>query len=498
MKSAAVKPAVLAIDQGTTSTRAIVFDGDCQIVCSAQQEFQQYYPADGWVEHDPEDLWQSTLKTVRSALSQATELGYRVLSAGITNQRETTLVWQRSSGRAIYNAIVWQDRRTAAECQRLQQNIDAEWLQQRSGLLLDPYFSATKISWILDHVDAARQQADAGELAFGTVDSWLIARFSEGALHLTDATNASRTNLYNLASGDWDDELLQLFRVPRSLLPEVRDCVSDFGVIPATLTGHYDIPLTAVAGDQQAASIGQCCFEAGEIKSTYGTGCFVLLNTGEQIVASNNRLLSTVAWQLDGKRSYALEGSIFIAGAAVQWLRDELGVIQSAAETETLAASLNSNQGVYLVPAFTGLGVPWWQADARGAIVGLTRGAGKAALARAALEAVCYQTADLFDAMAKDGLRPTSLRVDGGMAANNWMLQFLADVLDVPVQRPSVLETTALGVAWLASRYTGLLGDQQRFRQLWQCSAERHPQMIAGQRQELLAGWHKAIERVMC
>ncbi len=501
------QPAVLAVDQGTTSTRAVIFNAQASACGSAQQEFKQHYPDDGWVEHAPDDLWQTTLTVIRDCLQQANEQQLHIQALGITNQRETTLVWDKTTGKPIYNAIVWQDRRTAAQCEQFAEQVSADWLQQRSGLLLDPYFSATKIAWILDHVDGARARAENGELAFGTVDSWLIWNLTGGKAHLTDATNACRTNLYNLTSGDWDDELLALFRVPRAMLPDIRDSSGDFGQLDKSLLEGIEgyaaasapaIAITGVAGDQQAASVGQCCFERGQVKSTYGTGCFVLLNTGDELKFSSNRLLSTVALQLDGQRTFALEGSIFIAGAGVQWLRDELGIIEQAPDTETLARSLTSNQGVYLVPAFTGLGVPWWRADARGAIVGLTRGSGKAAIARAALEAVCYQTADLFDAMEKDGVRPNDLKVDGGMTANEWMLQFLADVLDVPVQRPELLETTSLGAAYLAGRAIGLYGSTSEFATLWRCSTETRPNIEDTHRSALLAGWHKAVERVMC
>jgi glycerol kinase len=491
-----IRNAVLAIDQGTTSTRAILFDSQSREITSAQQEFRQHYPQDGWVEHSPEDLWQTTLKVVQRVLAGIGARHIKVVAIGITNQRETTLVWDRETGEPIYNAIVWQDRRTAAECEHIRSEVAEVEIQSRSGLLVDPYFSATKIAWILDHVEGARARAEQGDLLFGTVDSWLIWKLTGGAVHATDATNASRTNLYNIHSGEWDDELLRIFRVPRAMLPDVRDSAADFGTTLPGLTGKLSIPILAVAGDQQAAAIGQCCFDKGQVKATYGTGCFVLMNTGTEAIQSTQRLLTTVAWQLDGKRSYALEGSIFIAGAAVQWLRDELGIIRSAAETESLARKLSSNKGVYLVPAFTGLGVPYWRADARGALVGLTRGAGKAEIARAALEAVCYQTSDLFAAMEAEGLRPTSLRVDGGMVANNWMLQFLANILDTEVLRPAILETTALGVAYLAGRQAGIYGDFSQFDNLWQCTAEFHPDMQATQRQQLLGEWARAVQRV--
>ncbi|TCK02563.1 glycerol kinase GlpK [Marinobacterium mangrovicola] len=487
---------ILALDQGTTSSRAILFDDQVNQLASAQQEFPQHYPQDGWVEHDPMDIWHSSLTVVRRMLDWARENDYRVCGIGITNQRETTVVWDKRTGRPVYNAIVWQDRRTAEYCDHLKREGVEEELQARSGLLLDPYFSASKINWILDHNPDNRARAERGELLFGTIDSFLIWKLTSGASHLTDATNACRTNLYNIHRGAWDERLLELFRVPVSMLPEVRDCADHFGTTDASLIGQ-SLPILGVAGDQQAASIGQCCFSKGDIKSTYGTGCFVLLNTGDEAVTSSQRLLTTVAYQLDGKPSYALEGSIFVAGAAVQWLRDELGIIRNAAETETLARSIDSNKGVYLVPAFTGLGVPYWQADARGALFGLTRGSGRAEIARAALEAMAYQTSDLFKAMAADGITPATLRVDGGMVANDWMLQFLADILDTTVIRPKIAETTAVGAAYLAGRQAGLYGDFEAFTELWQCQRQFEPAMPDEQRQKLLSGWADAIKRVL-
>ncbi|WP_027853928.1 glycerol kinase GlpK [Marinobacterium litorale] len=486
---------ILALDQGTTSSRAILFDQLAVPLASAQQEFPQHYPRQGWVEHDPDDIWHSALSVVRRMLDWARENNYRVLSIGITNQRETTLIWERDTGKSIHNAIVWQDRRTAPECSRLRtEGLEPE-IRSRSGLLLDPYFSATKAAWILNQVEGARARAEQGELLFGTVDSFLIWKLTGGKQHLTDATNASRTNLYNIRAGEWDETLLDAFRIPATTLPRVMNCADHFGDTDPSILGQR-IPILGVAGDQQAASIGQCCFSPGDIKSTYGTGCFVLLNTGSAPVDSSQRLLTTVASQLDGHVSYALEGSIFVAGAAVQWLRDSLGIIQQARETETLARSLNSNNGVYLVPAFTGLGVPYWEPDARGALFGLTRASGRAEIARATLESVAYQTADLFAAMSADGISPKTLRVDGGMVANSWLLQFLADVLDTQVLKPRVEETTALGAAYLAGRQAGFYGDQREFTELWQCEEIYHPNMDAIHRTKLLAGWHDAVSRV--
>ena len=489
-------PLILAIDQGTTSSRAIVFDADGAIVAARQAEFAQHFADTGWVEHDPEDLWRTTLEVAQQALAEAEAGGDRVAAIGITNQRETTLVWDSATGAPIHNAIVWQDRRTADVYRRLSDAGAEAEVRARTGLLLDPYFSATKIAWILDHVAGARARADRGELAFGTVDTFLLWRLTGGAAHLTDSTNASRTSLFNIHHQAWDDALLRLFEVPRACLPEVRDSVSTFGATDPALFGRA-IPILGIAGDQQAASIGQACFAPGAIKSTYGTGCFVLVNTGEVAVASNNRLLTTVAYRLDGKTTYALEGSIFTGGAAVQWLRDQLGIIDSAAETEALARSIADTGGVYLVPAFTGLGAPHWDSDARGTLVGLTRATGRAELARAALEAVCYQTADLLRAMADDGLTPTALRVDGGMVANNWLLQYLADILDLPVDRPAIMETTALGAAILAGLGAGLYDSVDDVAHHWQRDTRFEPAMDAATREARLEGWQDALTRTL-
>ncbi|NHN35895.1 glycerol kinase GlpK [Pseudomaricurvus alcaniphilus] len=489
------KHCILAIDQGTTSTRAIVFDSTARIVTSTQMEFPQHYPNEGWVEHDPEDIWNTTLEVTRKALEVTESQGLKVVGIGITNQRETSVVWDKATGKPIYNAIVWQDRRTSKVCADLKaQDLETK-VNSRTGLLLDPYFSATKVSWILDHVDGARQRAENGELAFGTIDSFLIWRLTGGKAHVTDPTNACRTNLYNIHTGEWDPELLQIFQVPAALLPEVKDCSADFGATEPGLFGH-SIAITGVAGDQQAATIGQCCFEPGSIKSTYGTGCFVVMNTGSEPVASKNRLLTTIAYQLDGKPTYAIEGSIFVAGAAVQWLRDGLGIIASAKDTEKLASGLANNSGIYLVPAFTGLGVPYWNPDVRGAIFGLTRATGPAELVRATLESVCYLTSDLFAALAQDGIKPTDLRVDGGMVANDWLLQFLANVLDLSVSRPAVMETTALGAAYLAGRQCGVYGDFDEFTAQWRLAARFEPNITAAERDQLLHGWHDAVRRV--
>ncbi len=489
-------PFILAIDQGTTSSRAIVFDRAGRIVSSAQSEFPQHYPNDGWVEHDPEDIWATTLKTAQDAFAAAEKSGGEIVAIGLTNQRETTLIWDRNTGAPIYNAIVWQDRRTADICAKLRDERAETHVAARTGLVLDPYFSATKAAWILDNVEGARARAENGELAFGTVDSFLIWRLTGGKHHVTDATNASRTSLYNIHDNRWDDALLEKFGVPRETLPEVRDSADDFGMTDPELFGRA-IPICGVAGDQQAAAFGQACFAPGDIKSTYGTGCFVVINTGDKPLTSHNKLLSTIAWRLDGKTTYALEGSIFIAGAAIQWLRDELQIIKSAKETAELAESIETNNGVFLVPAFTGLGAPHWAPNARGLIAGLTRGAGRAELARAALESVVYQTADLMTAITRDGASTNTLRVDGGMVANDWLMQFLADILGLPVERPKVLETTALGAAYLAGLKAGVYQDTEEIAERWRLDARFQPAMAPEARSRNLAGWSDALRRTL-
>ena len=485
-------PLILAIDQGTTSSRAIVFDGEGKRLATAQREFTQIFPDRGWVEHDPEEIWSTTLAVCREVMAGH---GERVAVIGITNQRETTIVWDRASGKPIHNAIVWQDRRTAGVCRELQEQGHEEAVAERSGLVVDPYFSATKVAWILDAVEGARGRAERGELAFGTVDSFLLWRLTGGRVHATDVTNASRTNLFNIHTRTWDDYLLDLFRVPRALLPGVRDCAAPFGDTEPALFGR-PIPVGGMAGDQQAACVGQACFEPGSIKSTYGTGCFVILNTGAKPLRSRNKLLTTIAYQLDGEATYAIEGSIFVSGAAVQWLRDGIGIIDSAAETEALARGLDDNRGVYLVPAFVGLGAPHWNPEARGAIFGLTRDTGVAELARATLESVAYQTRDLFDAMAEDGTRPTELRVDGGMIGNDWLMQFLSDVLAIPVDRPAVAETTALGAAFLAGLQAGIFTSLGDIAGRWQRTDRFEPAMAEAERRRLIAGWRAAVGRL--
>jgi glycerol kinase len=486
---------ILSIDQGTTSSRAMLFDENGKACFTAQREFTQHFPRDGWVEHNAEEIWTTTLTVVREALDKAQAEGRSIAAIGITNQRETTVVWDRSSGEPVYHAIVWQDRRTAGFCETLRQQGRESAVVAKTGLLLDPYFSGTKVNWILDNVAGARARAEKGELAFGTIDSFLIWRLTGGQVHATDATNASRTMIFNIHTQQWDDELLDMLTLPASLLPEVRDCAADYGITSKSLLGA-EIPIAGVAGDQQAALIGQACFEPGMIKSTYGTGCFMVLNTGSQALTSNNRLLTTVAYRLDGVTTYALEGSIFVAGAAVQWLRDGIGIIDNAQQTEAMAASLDSNNGVYLVPAFTGLGAPHWDPDARGAIFGITRDTGPAELVRATLESVCYQTFDLLEAKRRDGINPTRLRVDGGMVQNNWLCQFLADLLDVIVERPLETETTALGVAYLAGLQVGIFSSLADISTRWQAEREFSPKLENNKRNLLLADWHEAVIKV--
>ena len=488
---------ILAIDQGTTSSRAILFSATGSCVAVAQQEFRQIFPQDGWVEHDPEEIWQSVLSVCRQVLQQAEKAGIEVAGIGITNQRETTIVWDRKSGKPLYNAIVWQDRRTAEYCAELKTAGNEDHVSALTGLLLDPYFSATKLRWILDNVAGARAKAESGDLAFGTIDSFLLWRLSGGDSHATDATNASRTMLFNIHSQQWDDSLLELFQIPQSLLPEVKDCSADFGTTEAGLFGRA-IPIGGIAGDQQAAAIGQACLEPGMIKSTYGTGCFVLLNTGKTAFRSENRLLTTVAYRIKGETSYAIEGSIFVAGAAIQWIRDGIKLINSADEVEGLVRGLDSNRGVYMVPAFTGLGAPFWDPLARGAIFGLTRDTGIAEIVRATLESVGYQTYDLMEAMRGDSnTELQALRVDGGMVANNWFLQFLADLLNLPVERPQVTETTALGAAYLAGVQLGVYESLTDISSYWQRDALFTPRLGQKERDDLLRGWGKAISRVL-
>jgi len=488
---------ILAIDQGTTSSRAILFDRRMAPVATGQEEFAQHFPRSGWVEHDPADIWSTTAATCRSAIERAELAPGRIAAIGITNQRETTLVWEREGGRPVHRAIVWQDRRTSEFCQRLKAEGHEPMVTLKTGLLLDPYFSATKLAWILDQ-DDNRARARRGELMFGTVDTYLIWRLTGGAVHATDATNAARTMLYTIREGRWDEDLLKLLDIPAAVLPEVRDSAADFGQTRADLFGR-PIPIAGVAGDQQAATVGQACFRPGMLKSTYGTGCFALLNTGTEPVLSENRLLTTIAYQLGGVPTYALEGSIFIAGAVVQWLRDGLKIIREARETQPLAEAADPMQSVYLVPAFTGLGAPYWDADCRGAIFGLTRGTGPAELARAALESVGYQTRDLLEAMRRDwtGASDTVLRVDGGMTASDFAMQFLADILGAPVDRPKVAETTALGAAWLAGMKAGVYPGMDEFAANWSLDRRFEPGMDGALRDAKYAGWKDAVRRTL-
>jgi glycerol kinase len=486
---------LLAIDQGTSSSRTVIYDERANAVASAQQEFRQIYPESGWVEHDPEEIWTSVRNTMQEALGTAGITMRDVAGIGITNQRETTLVWDRRSGECIYNAIVWQDRRTAAFCRELSERCADDIIAGKTGLRLDPYFSATKAAWILDNVVGARRLADDGQLAFGTVDSFLLWRLTDGAVHATDATNASRTMLFNIHTQRWDDELLQLLQIPRSMLPEVLDCAAEFGSTTEAGFGSV-VPVCGIAGDQQAALIGQAGFEYGMTKSTYGTGCFVIANTGDTALASQNQLLTTVASRIGGNVTYGLEGSVFVAGSALQWLRDELRIIDAAPDSEQVAERTGVVDDVYVVPAFAGLGAPYWDPDARGAIVGLSRGSGSDQIVTATLQAVAYQTRDLIDAMTDDGISPSVIRVDGGMVANDWFLQFLADILDVRVERPANVESTVLGAAYLAAMQCGLIDNLQQATRLWRCDAVFEPRMSGDQRDALLSGWAAAVARV--
>ncbi len=490
---------VLAIDQGTTSSRAIVFDEDLRLVAVAQEEFPQHFPHSGWVEHDADDIWTTVAATCRGAIERAGVAAADIAAIGITNQRETTVVWERATGRPLGRAIVWQDRRTSGLCSDLRAAGHEALVTERTGLLLDPYFSGTKLKWILDAHEGSRDRARRGELLFGTVDSYLIWRLTGGRSHVTDATNASRTLLYDIRLGAWDPDICDLLDIPLEMLPEVRNSADDFGMTRPDLFGGRSIPILGVAGDQQAATVGQACFAPGMLKATYGTGCFAVLNTGATAVPSRNRLLTTIAYQLDGKPTYALEGSIFIAGAVVQWLRDGLGLIRHASETQELAERADPGQRLYLVPAFTGLGAPYWDPDCRGAIFGLTRNSGPAEFARAALESVAYQTRDLVEAMRADWPEEaeTVLRVDGGMTANDWVLQGIADILGAPVDRPTVLETTALGAAWLAGMRAGLYPAQAEFARSWALDRRFEPAMEPADRDERYAGWRDAVRRTL-
>ena len=486
---------LLALDQGTTSSRAILFSKAGEILDVKQKELTLHYPNKGWVEQDAEDIWNDTLSAARGVCDR--QSANDIAAIGITNQRETTIIWDRETGKPVYNAIVWQDRRTADYCQSLKDARHEEMVSAKTGLLLDPYFSATKVNWILDNVDGARKKAEAGKLAFGTVDSFLLWRLTDGKVHATDATNASRTMLYNIVEGCWDDKLLALFDIPKSLLPDVLDNVSDFGTTDKIIDGA-SLQIGGIAGDQQAAAIGQACFEEGMVKSTYGTGCFALMNIGQAFKPSKNRLLTTIAYQFDGKVTYAIEGSIFVAGAAIQWLRDNLEVIADAAESEALAISVDDNNEVYFVPAFTGLGAPYWEPNARAAIVGLSRESNKAHIVRAALEAQGYQTLDLMDAFIKDsGFAPTVIRVDGGLVQNSFVCQFLSDMLERPVDVPVVTETTALGAAYLAGLHAGVFSSLDDISNAWVAQKNYSPSMAVDQKESLYNGWKTAVKRVL-
>ena len=482
----------LSIDQGTTSSRAIVFNLDTgEIIAQAQKQFTQYFPNSGWVEHDGEEIWQSVCSVANQALLEAEKAVENVVGIGLTNQRETTLIWDRKTGKAIHRAIVWQDRRTSEHCQTLIKNGNEDEIADRAGLVIDPYFSASKIAWILDNVEGARARAEKGELAFGTVETFLIWRLTNGEQHISDATNASRTSLLNIKTAKWDEKLCALFNVPMAVLPEIVDCAGNLGSAKAGITKQ--LPILSAIGDQQSAAVGQACFFPGAVKATYGTGCFVILNTGDQIVKSSNRLLTTIGLQINQKRTYAMEGSIFIAGAVVQWLRDRFSILDDASQSDKIASELKSNHGLYLVPAFTGLGAPYWSPEARGAIYGITRDTGPEHFIRAALEAVAYQTNDLISAMAQDGMSPTNIRVDGGMAANNWLMQFLSDIINVTVERPLQLETTALGAAILAGVADGKFSSIKDTALSWNLDRHFNSNMAPSTRRNLTSGWYQAV-----
>ncbi|MGJ8692636.1 MAG: glycerol kinase GlpK [Thalassotalea sp.] len=486
---------ILSIDQGTTSSRAILFTKKGQVHAVAQQEFPQYFPQDGWVEHDPNDIWFSVIETCKQAMQEGGIEADAISAIGITNQRETTIVWDKVTGIPIYNAIVWQDRRTAEYCDSISSNENKKLINEKTGLLLDSYFSATKIRWILENVAGAKEKAKQGELAFGTVDSFLLWHLTGGKAHKTDATNASRTMLFNIREQCWDQDLLTLFSIPASMLPEVMDCSADFGTTETSLFGAA-LPISGIAGDQQAALIGQACFQKGMAKSTYGTGCFMILNTGDELLTSNNKLLSTVAYRLNGKTTYAIEGSIFMAGATLQWIRDGLQMIKHASEADQLANNTPYDHGVFLVPAFTGLGAPYWDAEARGAILGLTRDSGIKEITTAALQSVCYQSKDLLNAMERDGLKPSLLRVDGGMVKSDWTLNFLASILNLNVERPEITETTALGAAYLAGLHTGVFSSTTELEKMWHCEKSFTPTLDTELTDSLYSQWLNAVRKV--
>ena len=491
-----MKKFIISIDAGTTSNRSILFNLNGKPVFSSQKEFTQYFPKNGWVEHDPDEIWKTTIKTLKDVIKKAKRLKGEVLTIGITNQRETTVLWDKQSGKPIYNAIVWQDRRTEDFCKKLRKQNKDTTIFNKTGLLIDPYFSGTKIKWIIDNVPKAKQLINKKQLLFGTIDSYLIWKLTKGKMHATDATNASRTMIYNISSNKWDDSILKLFKIPKNILPIVKDCSDDYGYTHSSLTGK-PIPINGVVGDQQAATIGQCCFEPGSLKSTYGTGAFVLLNTGNKKIYSKNRLLTTIGYRINGKTTYAMEGSIFIAGAGVQWLRDRMKFFKKAPETEKIIKSLTTNNDIYLVPAFTGLGAPYWDANARGVLSGITRDTSPKEIVRATIEAVAYQTFDLFEAMKHDGLRPKIVKVDGGMVMNNWFSQFLSDIVNVKVLRPKVQETTALGAAFMAGLQIGVYNSLKDISKNWHIDKKFSPKMKKKSRAILIKGWEKAVKRAL-
>jgi len=491
-----MKKFIISIDQGTTSSRSILFNLQGKPIYSSQKEFTQYFPKSGWVEHDPEEIWNTTKKTLVDAINKANKLKGQVLTIGITNQRETTILWNKKTGKPVYKAIVWQDRRTESFCKKLRDNNKETLIFNKTGLLIDPYFSATKVKWVLENIPLAKKLMKKKQLLFGTIDTFLIWRLTKGNVHATDATNASRTMLYNISSNKWDDGILKLLKIAKNILPQVKDSSDDFGSTHSSITGK-SIPITGVVGDQQAASIGQCCFEPGSLKSTYGTGAFVLLNTGSKIIYSKNRLLTTIAYRIKGKTTYAMEGSIFIAGAGVQWLRDKMKFIKKAYETEKIIKSMKDNNGIYLVPAFTGLGAPYWDANARGVLSGLTRDTGPKEIIRATIESVAYQTYDLFEAMKHDGLKPKLVKVDGGMVMNNWFSQFLSDVIDIKVLRPKVQETTALGAAFMAGLHIGVYKSLKDISKNWHLDKSFKPKINSKIRNSLVKGWSLAIKKTL-
>jgi len=491
-----VKKFIISIDAGTTSNRSILFDLKGKPIFSSQKEFTQYFPKNGWVEHDPEEIWRTTIKTLKDVIKKARSLRGEVLTIGITNQRETTVLWDKKNGKTVYKAIVWQDRRTEDYCKKLRKQNKDTTIFNKTGLLIDPYFSGTKIKWILENIPKAKQLMNRNQLLFGTIDSFLIWRLTKGKVHATDATNASRTMIYNISSNKWDEAILKLLKINKNILPKVKDCADDYGQTHPSIT-EKSIPINGVVGDQQAATIGQCCFEPGSLKSTYGTGAFVLLNTGNKKIYSKNRLLTTIAYRIKGKTTYAMEGSIFIAGAGVQWLRDRMKFFKKASETEKLVKSLKDNNNIYLVPAFTGLGAPHWDANARGVLTGITRDTNPREIVRATIEAVAYQTYDLFEAMKHDGLRPKIVKVDGGMVMNNWFSQFLSDIVNVKVLRPNVQETTAAGAAFMAGLQIGVYKSLKDISKIWHLDKKFSPSMSNKSRNQLLKGWSSAIKKTL-